>query len=401
MKTLLISPKFPPQRCGVGDYTAALAQFLHARGDDVCVVTAAPRGPHHEAGVRVRAAEMRGWRDLLGLAKIIREEAPAWVQLEYSGYGWHRFGCPLWLNALFAVLRMSRLRVRLALHEFPLNFGQHPKQIPIAIAQRLHTWLLCACSHEVCCNTIDRVSRLRRWLPWRRSSLHYRPNSNSNPVFPFPAEWRHVLREERGVQPGDLVLGVYGLFGAGKNTESAIRAVAQLRGELRLHLWLLGDYSGADPNYIAQLRRAAEPLGRRAWWSGALRPEDVSRHLQALDIFLLPQADGHLTRSSSFMAAAAHGLPVIAVRNDVNQREFTHGVNVWLTNQSTEAALSQAIRELVLDSARRVKLANNLRSLYQSAFDWPAMAARLAAPPASLDGSASWNTSSEPSRKAS
>ncbi len=290
---------------------------------------------------------------------------------------------------------------RLALHEVPILFRQHPKLVPVALAQRLHTWLLSAAAHEVITNTGERVVQMRRWLPWRQATVRYRPNSNCNPVFTFPAEWRHVLREERGVQPGDLVLGVYGLFGAGKNTETAIRAVAQSRGELRLHLWLLGDHSGADPSYIAQLRRAAEPLGRRAWWSGPLSPEDVSRHLQALDILLLPQADGHLTRSGSFMAAAAHGLPIIAVRNDINQREFTHTENVWLINEPPEQTLPRAIRELALDNERRAKLARNVRALYRSTFDWPAVAARLAAPPLPLDPIAAWNTASEPDRKAS
>ena len=84
--------------------------------------------------------------------------------------------------------------------------------------------MLCAAASEVCANTRERVNTLARWLPWRPEALRYRPNSSCNPVFTFPAEWRRVLRESRGAGAGDLVLAVYGLYGAGKNTEAAIQA---------------------------------------------------------------------------------------------------------------------------------------------------------------------------------
>jgi len=321
---------------------------------------------------RALEVPMRGWRDLPAMLRVIRREGPDWVQLEYSNYGWSRWGFAFWLNALFPILRMRGMQVRLALHEFPLRMRQHPMLLPFALIQRLHFWLLCACAQEICTNTRERVATLRRWLPWRTASLRYRPNSNCNPVYTCPPEWRNVLREGRGVQPGDLVVAMYGLFGAGKNMEAAIAAVVQLQKELPLHLWLLGDSSQADPRYLEKLRQAAAPLAARAWWSGNLSPEDVSRHLQAVDIFLLPQPDGHLTRSGSFMAAAAHGLPVIAARNDMNQQEFSSARDFWPITESSANGIAGAIQHLAGNPSLRASLGQNLQSLYEQQFAWGA-----------------------------
>lgn len=320
---------------------------------------------------------MRGMRDLLQVLQAIEAAAPDFVQLEYSNYGWNRWGCAFWLNALFAALRWRGYHLRLALHEFPLHFWQHPLQAPVALLQRIHFWLLGLAAHDVVTNTAERVAILKRWFPWRKSAIRYRPNSNCNPVFPISEQECKKLREERGVRPADIVLAVYGLYGAGKNTEAAIEAALLLQGKLPVHLWLLGDASSAQPAYLAQLRNLSDRLGASAWWSGGMTPQEVSRHLQAVDIFLLPQPDGHLTRSGSFMAAAEHGLPVIAVHNPLNQREFQNRDQVWLVESCHPSEFAQAIAMLALDAGLRRRIGSQLRLLYQRNFSWLVTAKEL------------------------
>jgi len=111
------------------------------------------------------------------------------------------------------------------------------------------------------------------------------------------------------------------------------------------------------------------------WWSGHLAADELSGYLQAVDIFVLPQPDGHLTRSSAFMAAAAHGLAVIAVRNEENQKDFAHGENVWLVDASRAELFALAFRQLADDAALRARLGENLRALYARKFAWEAAAA--------------------------
>lgn len=341
------------------------------RGDQVGVLTE-PAQAARPADLRVIPQPLRGWRDLGSVLRRIREEAPSMVQLEYSQYGWHRFGCALWLNALFLTLALRGVRTRLALHEFPLGLLQHPAQLPIALLQRLHFWLLGLCADQVRTNTLERVAALRRWYPWRSASGLYRPNSNCNPVFPISNEARLRVRRNRGATGATLIVACYGLYASAKNYEAIVAAVAQLAERFDLHLWLLGDSAAAAPDYLMKLRAAAQPLGERVFWSGPLSSQAVSAHLQAADIFVLPQPDGHLTRSGSFMAAAAHGLPVIAVRNDRNQREFAHARDVWLVARSSAQEFAQAIAALARDADLRQNLGDQLHKLYPARFAWDA-----------------------------
>ncbi len=374
MKILLITPRFPPECCGVGDFTWRLAEALQQAGREICVLTR-PAGGARPPGIRVIEHSLDGWRDLLSARSASRSVGPDVVQLEYSSYGWGRWGFAFWVNALALLLRLDGLRMVLALHETGINFRQHPRRAGVAVIQRVHLALLMWTASEVLVNLPHRLRILRRWLPGQAHKLRYRPNASNIPVAPLPPGGREALRARRGALQGEIVVAVFGNFASAKNYEAVIEAVKTLRLGQRLKLWLLGEWAGAQPAYIAGLQAAALELNGDVFWSGRLPAGEISAHLSAADIFVLPQNDGHLTRSGAFMAAAAHGLPVIAVRNEENQAGFTHGKNVWIVAQSRAEEFAAAIQHLTSHSGERERLGRNLRALYQEQYDWPRVAA--------------------------
>jgi glycosyltransferase involved in cell wall biosynthesis len=163
---------------------------------------------------------------------------------------------------------------------------------------------------------------------------------------------------------------MFGMFAAWKKYEEVIRAMAGLHERLDVRLWLLGDWTVADASYIRALREliASQKLEDICWWSGPLPAAEISAHLQAADIFVLPQADGDLTRSGAFLAAAAHGLPCVAVRNSANQVEFVHGENVLLVAGSNAPEFQSALTTLAANAERRDTLGAEARKLYESVF---------------------------------
>lgn len=367
----LITRRFPPETCGVGDYAMRLAEFLTGQGEQVTVFTGRSDGAR-PLGFRVVESPMSGWGDLRPLLRAIEAEHPDRVQLEYSGYGWNRWGFSFWLNVLVARLRRAGVPVTLGLHEIPIRIRQHPLQFPIIVLQWLHAVLLLGVADSVALNMQERVRLLRRIIFWRRRRILYRPNSSTIPVVQIDAEHRRAVRAAHGVLPEDRVVATFGLFQRDKNYESVIETVAQVRAERPLKLWLLGDPSGSSPEYLEWLRQRTHALGigPHVVWSGRLDGAGVSAHLQAADFFILPQPDGHLTRSSAFMAAAAHGLPVIAVRNPANQQEFTHCRDVWLAEKSSSHEFAAALDEFLRAPQVPGSLGRNLRKLYEEKFDW-------------------------------
>jgi glycosyltransferase involved in cell wall biosynthesis len=367
MRIVLLTKKYPPQTCGVGDYAHGLAEALRAQGHEVVVLVASHAAPR-PAGAREIVLER--WSDVRAALRTIREERPDLVLLEYSGYSWGRYGVSLRMNWFALRLRLSGVRLAVAFHELSIRLRSFPRWALLSLAQKLHTALLALTASEVVTNTPSRIARLRRWMFWRRRAIHYRPNSSNIPVTPLDAAQRQALRAARGAGPQTVVAAVFGNFSTWKRYEDAVGAVARLLGAHDVRLWLLGDAEGADAAYLSRLRAqiAGGGMEKIVWWSGRLTPEEVSAHLQAADVFILPQADGDLTRSGAFMAAAAHGLPVIAVRNAENQAEFAHATNVWLVNRAGVKELSAALEQLAADAALRSRLGGALRMRYAERF---------------------------------
>lgn len=366
---LLITPKFPPACCGVGDFTAHLARTLQESGEDVLVLTKPAAGPR-PAGIPVLEIPLRGWRSLRGVLNAIRSSQATQVQLEYSGYGWGRWGFSFSVNALAFALRLRGVPLTLGLHEMYLQFTARPFALLCALIQRIHFALLLLAAREIETNTPQRVRRVQRWLPWRAHTVRFRPTPSNIPVVPVLPKQREALRCERGASPDTMVVAVFGGFHPAKNYEAVVDAVVQLSRRLPVQLWMLGDQR-ASCAYVAGLRKRAEPLGPAAFWPGHAQAAEISCWLQAADIFMLPQSDGHLTRSGAFMAAAAHGLPVIAVRNLAEQPDFQHREHVWLVDSSSAESFATGIEQLARDADLRHALGMRLRSLYFSRFDWP------------------------------
>lgn len=368
-RLLLVAPRFPPECCGVGDFTAHLAAELASRGEDVVVLTQPAGGPR-PAGVQILEAPLRGWGNLFRVLRVIEASGAGRVQLEYSSYGWGRFGFDFAVNALAWALRLRGIPVTLACHEHSIHWTMSPVALASGLLQRLHFALLYLAADEILANTPERVRRLGRWLPWMRERIHFRANGSNIPLHPLAPEQREAMRRERGADATTLVVAVFARFARAKNHAAAIHAVARLREKNRVQLWLLGDPADADAEYLAALRSLTRGLGADAFWSGHLAAGQVSMLLQAADVFVLPQADGHLTRSGAFMAAAAHGLPVVAVRNAENQPGFLHSEHVWLVDQGTSECIAAGLERLAADSALRQRLGKNLRSLYEAKYAW-------------------------------
>ncbi len=388
MKLALITRRYSPECCGVGDYTARLAESWARQGHEVTVFVASPeKCESQKSEVRnqkelearkfhVERIRLDARRDVRQAAEAICKAFPEQVQIEYSNYGWSRWGFAFHVDALVRTLRKNGLPVTVALHEFPLEFLQHPLHAGISVVQRLHFARLVLGANEVLTNTEERVRILRRWFPWRRERIQFRPNSSHIPVAASGAERRAALRAERAAR-AQVVMATFGMFHPAKRYEAVIEAAGKARSELRPAVWLLGDERQAQTAYLEKLRQRVRTsqLDGAVWWSGHLAPSELSAYLQAVDIFVLPQPDGHLTRSSAFMAAAAHGLAVIAVRNDENQKDFAHGENVWLVDASRAELFAQAFRQLADDAALRARLGKNLRALYDRKFAWEVAAA--------------------------
>ena len=109
-------------------------------------------------------------------------------------------------------------------------------------------------------------------------------------------------------------------------------------------------------------------------WTGYLEPPGVSASFAAADICVLPYRDGASFRRGSFMAALAHGMPIVSTHPQVALPELVHGENVWLCPPRDAEALSEALVRLAADDLLRQRLGAGALALSKQ-FDWRLIAA--------------------------
>jgi glycosyltransferase involved in cell wall biosynthesis len=193
-----------------------------------------------------------------------------------------------------------------------------------------------------------------------RACVHVPVASNITPTEVTPAEAR--VRLAIG---GELVVG---LFGTGRperrmdHAEVAIAALAAQRGVDGLCVLNLGRDSLVP----------AVPNGVEIRTPGVLASDEVSLHLRATDLLLLPIADGLCTRRTTLMAGLAHGLPVLGLRGPTTDGVLVeHPDCVVLTPCGDLDTYARAAVQLAGDPARLRATGVAGRDLYRDRFDWP------------------------------
>ncbi len=390
MRVLLVTGEYPPMQGGVGDYTHELGVALGELGVDVHVLTTrAARSAHREARSdsvepTVHPVVSRwGWRSWRILQAMARELQPDVVHIQYqaAAYGLHPA-----LNLMPSRLLRSETRPRVAVTFHDLRV---PYLFPKAGPLRRWTVLRLARSADLVITTnVADFQTLQS--AGGVNVLDLIPIGSNIHVHPPAGYDRAAWRARLGLAPGDILLGYFGFLNASKGGETLVLSLAELvRRGLPVRLLMIGGQVGAsDPTNMAYLQRVRNLIDRlgmesRVHWTGYVPPEEVSGHLLAVDVCVLPYRDGATFRRGSLMAALAHGLPIVTTRVPGGQPAPTafhipslvDGENVLLVSPDDPSAVANAVERLVADAELRAAIAQGARRL-ADAFRWDGIAAR-------------------------
>jgi glycosyltransferase involved in cell wall biosynthesis len=355
----VVSRRGPPARCGVGDYAHALGQALAARGLEVS----------HRVG-----------RERTLLAGAAAARAGGVVLLEYSPYdldgpAHRRLGLTPGTSLCCLLARAVGVKLVTHLHELDADAGPGARSRMHAALQRACVAAIALASREIVVNTPERRQMIEARWPQKRGHVHYLANASNIPALAMTAAERAEFRRVRlDAAPNDVVVGTFATLQRGKELPRVVDAAAAAGARLAL----IGDLVTQRSPLYRELADAIASAGTTAVWSGYVPADECSRWLASLDIYVQSQPDGDLTRSGGFMAAAAHGLPVVARRAGALPPELTPGEHVVVVPPDDPTALAAATKRLARDPGERVRLGTALRARYHECFDWPQAAARMA-----------------------
>jgi glycosyltransferase involved in cell wall biosynthesis len=294
-----------------------------------------------------------------GLSAVLARAAPpSWILLQYNPLSYARWGFAPGLvrDAISVRRRWPRTPLVVTVHEAWVPIEDWPSAL-LGTYQRaqLRSLLRAADGVIVVRETLaDELGCACMPIP---------VGSNIAPIGLAPA----AARAELGL--GDtLVVALFGTRHPSRaldHAEAAIAALASRRGAGGVCVLNLGRDSPA----------LAVPADVEVRMPGSIAGADVSLHLCASDILLLPFTDGLSTRRTTLMAGLAHGLPVVGLRGvNTDRILIRHADATVMTPCGDPDRYAQAAVELTEDRARLQAIGEAGRRLYERSFDWPVVA---------------------------
>jgi len=355
---LFISGEYPPDVGGVGDYTERLRGALASLG--------------WPSGVLSRR-QVRRW-DARSLVALVRSAPRAGiVHIQYQAGAYDLLGDVCLMPSVLRRFR-PRTRVVTTFHDArpPYLFAKAGRWRDSAVR------LLARTSHAV----VAADARDLATLGGPSARHHHVPIGPNVACAPPPGYDRSAFRTALGLDLDTLTLVYFGLRNASKGLDlllDCFELVSKHHPNARLML-VGGEVGASDPTdrqTTDRLRERLDPglvqptdgLGKLVLQTGWLPSDQLSAHLLAADIAVLPYTDGASARRGSLLACAEHGLPIVSTLPaapevaDVVQAVFPD-----------PRQLAAAVRHLAQSEADSTRLRANARAL-AGRTAWPRIAA--------------------------
>ena len=363
----LLFPKLPPALDGIGDHTALLAGALAREGATVRILTAQQEATPIEGVDICTAFPAHPPRGIQAVADAVAARPPDWLFLQFNQFSYGRWGFNPWLPLTLRRIQRSCPQTRIA-------WMAHEDFVPViswqfaimTVWQRWQFWQLGQVADHIFFSIAPWVETYNRWFP--DTPVSHLPIGSNIPRVPCS---RHEARRRVGLSEDALVLGIFGTVSATRMLD-AIDAAARAACQTHPNAHLL--YVGPHGDTVRSLLDGLPLLD-----AGALPADDVSVHLQAMDVHLVPFDDGVSSRRGSFMAGLANEVASVTTTGEATDPVLETAVNeAFLASSSgTPDRYVEQVLQLCADASLRSRIGKAGRRLYDAHFGWDVVPKKL------------------------
>jgi glycosyltransferase involved in cell wall biosynthesis len=392
----MLTGELPPDRGGVGDYTARLSDALAALGVPIGILTRRRpdlpvRRSLGESEVPVHGL-VAGWdiRIYPLVVRALNRLGPRpLLHVQFQAGAFDLGGSVHLLPSLLRAT-LPRARVVTTFHDFLVPY-LFPKAGPVRLAANR---LLARSSHAAIFTDLADLELAGPGVHGRVVPIG--SNIDREPATePSRADVRRLL----GVDDETFVVGYFGFFNPSKGVPTLLEAISRVatrRPDRSVKLVLIGAETGiSNPTDLAGARAVHNAiehgqLDETIVRTGYLPPAELSATLLACDVVALPFRDGASARRGTLMAALANGLPIVSTlptrRSPLagpaafwlgagpSAVAVRDGEAISLIPPDDADALASALIRLADDPDLRARLAEGARAA-AARIAWPTLAA--------------------------
>jgi len=315
-------------KCGVGDYTASLAEALgELPGTQVAVLTTAVDGVAKARGNVQLLPLVPNWkwnalRPALG---AIREWRPDIVHIQYPTQGYEGGWLPWFLPVFLRLIKMPQVHTW---HEF-LPMGCHR-----------HSALLALCCEGVIVvrpRYKESMPSFYRWLV-RNRPFEFIPNASALPVATLIDGEQTIVRRRFTTRDAKLI-AFFGFIYPHKGVEDLF----EIADPAKHHLVIVGSCDEADSYHRLILDRVRNGAWKgKATVTGFLPADQVAKILAASDAVILPFRQGGGLWNTSLHGAVIQGSFVLTTSQVQHGYDSTR--NIYFAKPGDIGEMREALR---------------------------------------------------------
>ncbi len=359
-KVLLINGSAPPLRCGVGFYGEKLIEKL-SNSLEVDLLTTKKLGINMPGASEIYRLANWKIRQLPKMLSFIKSSNPDFVHIQYHAKG---YGRDLGINLLplFMKVSLPKKPLLLTLHE-------HHETRMIGKTRNIITAIFV--NKIIISNNYDLDA-----LPWflRKKCIIIPIGSNLLPSSIKQGEFDKLINTAN-MNPGKPTIVYFGFANRNKGLETLIKSAPNIKANILLLTEL--DKNSEYQNMLVGLVEESTKSGASIYVSGYLDDDTVSAILHNSQLFVLSQQLPLTAKSSTAIAAAIHGVPIIskASQNPKYNLPYVDGSNSLLLETMDTESLSMACNKLLSspDKMDKIKLESKKLANY---FDWDSIASK-------------------------
>lgn len=394
IRVAFVAGTYQPQYCGVAHYTAHLRQALRERGiESVVLTTYAAADTANDSTVH---AAVNRWHitQLIALVRAIHQTQANCLHIQHAA-GTYGFDRAVFLLPLLLKLSGWRLPIITTVHEYGWWEWQ-PTQVPPKLLEWLKTWgqehgwwdredgFLLTHSDAIITTNSEAEQVIYQRLPHLKPLVHRIPIAANVETASVDRESaRTIIQQTYGWSTQNKIIAFFSFLHPVKGVEtllSAFKQVVTVHPEARL-LLMGGVESLALPaeqasRYWQQLQSQIAELDLTdvVHMTGYLPAAQVSLHLTAADLGVLPFNAGVTLKSGSLLAMMAHGLPIVATCSNPPDPDLTTETLLKLTSPRNPVALAAALIELLANPDQQRQF-SQAAFYYSQQFTWSNIAA--------------------------